>query len=114
MLLVGRGWEWDLLGSAGLCWTGRPLGGVGFSGLYFHCLPRILCRSWIVQGEQTLKTGNDERLPPPKKQNKKQHTTMEGLERKETIINDSQYLLFSTRSFSSSLASVVSERHHIK
>lgn len=79
MLLVGKRWERGLLGAAGLCWTGRPLGGMGFSGLYFHCLPQILCRSRIFQGEQTLKTGKDERLSPKKNKTKKQHTAMEGL-----------------------------------
>lgn len=64
MLWMGRRWERDLLSDAELCWIQKPLGGMGFSGLYFHFLVQILYRSKICQAVQKLKAGKDKTLLP--------------------------------------------------
>lgn len=64
MLWMGRRWERVLLSDAERCWIQKPLGGVGFSGLYCHFRVQILYHSQICQALQTLKAAKDKTLLP--------------------------------------------------
>lgn len=54
MLWKGKKQERDLLGAAECCWMVKPLGGMGFSGLYSHSLVQNLYHSKICQAVQKL------------------------------------------------------------